>query len=452
MTDSQLQLEMELGHLDRVSREDALQKLTELLTAGQVALVPELPIVNLHSHTSYSFNAYDYSPSALAWEAKKRGLYAIGIMDHEVLTGVEEFLGACDLLAIRGLGGIETRVFIPEWRHCDINMPGEPGVFGFLGTGFTTADAPKGSHAERLLEHMFSSSQKRNETLVQKLNAYLRDLTVDYRSEVAPLVPPGGNATERHILRVLDGKSRHAFPDPTARARFWADAMSLETERVGALLDQPADLQLLIRAKLMKHGGPCYVAEGAETFPTLAESVQMMLEMGGIPVAGWLDGMSEGERDAGAFLDLMVAHGIPAVSIIPDRNWNLPDGQQRETKVHKLHEIIAEAAKREMLALVGTDMSKAGQKFVDDFHAEALAPFAQDFLWCAQVMTGHTRMTQCLGIGLLSDEVGERFGGRTKTRNAFFARLGQLPPPRDADERTALVSKIEQEWARGIPS
>ena len=83
-----------------------------------MAIVPEQPsLLNLHSHTFYSFNAYHYSPSALAWEAKKRGLYAMGIVDHEVLSGVEEFLNACDLLSLRGLVGIETRVFTPEWSH-----------------------------------------------------------------------------------------------------------------------------------------------------------------------------------------------------------------------------------------------------------------------------------------------------------------------------------------------
>ena len=92
MYNEQLDLEQQLGSFDPSEREYALGKLHEMLNAAQVSAVPELPAVNLHCHTFFSFNAYGYSPSAYAWEAKKRGLYAAGIVDFDVLDGVEEFL------------------------------------------------------------------------------------------------------------------------------------------------------------------------------------------------------------------------------------------------------------------------------------------------------------------------------------------------------------------------
>lgn len=448
MAKTQLHYEVQLGSFDYNERRDVLKNLNILLRSGQVAVVPEQPIVNLHSHTFYSFNAYNYSPSALSWEAKKRGLYAVGIVDHEVLSGVEEFLDACDLLGIRGVGGIETRVFIPEWSDRDINFPGEPGVCGILGCGFTSGTPPEGSESQKLLQRMACSARERNETLVQKLNDYLGDLNISYEDEVLPLVPAGGNATERHILLTLESKSRDLFPEKEIRARFWAETMGVKKEKVLNLLDNPADLQLLIRAKLMKQGSPCYTPATEGSFPPLSESVRMMLELGAVPVGGWVDGISEGERDTAALISWMVESGMPALGIIPDRNWNIADTEKRQVKVNKLHEIINEAVKREMIILVGTDMSKLGQKFVDDFNADPMKPFIDEFVKGARIMIGHTRVRKYKGIGLLSGETTERFKGDLKKRNAFFEKVGCFKPPESPEEHTALKLQIEKEWEK----
>ena len=450
IAETQIRYEIQLGSLDYNERREALKNLNMMLRSGQVAVVPEQPMVNLHSHTFYSFNAYNYSPSALAWEAKKRGLYAVGIMDHEVLSGMEEFLDACNLLSIRGLGGIETRVFIPEWSDRDINMPGEPGLFGLLGCGFTSGTASEGSASQKLLQRMASSANERNEILVQKLNDYLGDLNINYEDEILILVPPGGNATERHILLVLESKSRDLFPEKEVRARFWAEAMGIKKEEVLHLLDNPSDLQLLIRSKLMKQGSPCYTPAEGESFPTLDESVRMMFDLGALPVAGWLDGCSKGERDADALISLMLENGVSAISIKPDRNWNIADPEERHLKVNKLHEIISTAVSKNMIILVGTDMSKAGQKFVDDFNADAVKPFVDKFIKGARVMMGHSRVRKYMGIGLQSEEVIKRFKGDLEKRNVFFEKVGCIQPPDSTEEFTALKLWIEKEWEKAF--
>jgi len=52
----------------------------------------------------------------------------IGIVDFDVLDGVDEFLAACEVAGVRGSAGVETRVFIPEFATHEINSPGEPGA------------------------------------------------------------------------------------------------------------------------------------------------------------------------------------------------------------------------------------------------------------------------------------------------------------------------------------
>jgi hypothetical protein len=80
-----LEYEIELGSFNRDSRRYSLQKLYQMLCSGQVSGVPERAWVNQHCHTFFSFNAYGYSPTAYAWESKKRGLYGAGIVDFDVL-------------------------------------------------------------------------------------------------------------------------------------------------------------------------------------------------------------------------------------------------------------------------------------------------------------------------------------------------------------------------------
>jgi hypothetical protein len=444
-TATQLEYEMRLCSFRREDRRDALGMLNQLLRLGHVAVVPEQPLVNLHSHTFYSYNAYGYSPSALAWEAKKRGLYAFGIMDHETLAGVEELLDACRLLGIRGLGGIETRVFVSEWSDREINMPGEPGVFGFLGSGFMSGAAPAGSDAQKLLARIASSARDRILSLIRKINERLVDIEIN-DEEVLSLVPPGGTATERHIALLLESKARSAFPDEAVQTAFWSGVLKLGEADVARALAVPGELALCIRSRLMKRGGPCYVPITKESYPSLRESIAMMRDLQAVPVAGWLDGMSRGEQDPRRLLELMAENNVPAISIIPDRNWNISDPPVRQRKIRNLHEILHESIRRKMIIVVGTDMSKHGQKFVDDFNAEPLKPFAEEFMKGAMILVGHVRLVESLGFGLLSDAVDERFRGDLDKRNAFFAKLGTYKAPENEHERSELRAVVKQIW------
>src|SRR5512146_2087497 len=91
-TDPILRLENRLNDFNRRARSDAFAQLVSLADQGQVQLEPADNVANMHSHTFFSFNAYGYSPSALAWLAKRQGYRLMGIVDFDVLDGVDEFL------------------------------------------------------------------------------------------------------------------------------------------------------------------------------------------------------------------------------------------------------------------------------------------------------------------------------------------------------------------------
>ena len=95
-------------------------------------------LLNLHAHTIYSYNGYDYSPSGLAWLARSEGWYALGTVDFDVLDGVDESLAACEICGVRGAAGFETRVYLPDRPDDVFNSPGEPGVMYYVGMGFAS--------------------------------------------------------------------------------------------------------------------------------------------------------------------------------------------------------------------------------------------------------------------------------------------------------------------------
>ena len=179
------------SHFDSNVRAEALRK-----EAAETDFPPPTTWVNAHAHTFYSFNYRGYSPSRFALEAKKAGLEMGGIVDFDVLDGLEEFWEASRLLDLKSCVGIESRVFVPEFSDRVINSPGEPGISYHMGTGFTTTDIP--TEAQTFLDGMRQTSEERNRAMVERVNAFLSPLALNYEQDVMPLVPKG-NATERHL-------------------------------------------------------------------------------------------------------------------------------------------------------------------------------------------------------------------------------------------------------------
>ena len=99
------QLEQKLDSFIAAERKKALQALLLKVATGQIALPLPSSAVNLHCHTFFSYNSYGYSPSKFAWLARKQGLAVAGIVDFDVLDGLDEFG-----LLFGGVGVIEAQV------------------------------------------------------------------------------------------------------------------------------------------------------------------------------------------------------------------------------------------------------------------------------------------------------------------------------------------------------
>ena len=415
-------LESRLDSFDAAARADALNALLALAEDGTILLPPPEPKVNLHAHSFYSYNALGYSPTHIVWRARREGLRAVGLVDFDVFDGVAEFLEAGRRCGIPAVAGMETRAYIPEFATREINSPGEPGIVYHMVTGVATS-AIADPWAADFAGMLRASARRRNESVVERVNAYLDPVRLDYEADVLPL-SPSGTPTERHLCAAYETKAEAVFPDARARADFWADRLGVAPAAATDLLADSRRLQATVRAKTMKRGGVGYQEPTPETFPLMTDVNRFALAVGGIPTATWLDGTSPGEQAIDELLDLHVSAGAAALNIIPDRNWNVADPAQKAVKVRNLCDIVARAEARHLPLVVGTEMNAPGLKFVDDFDAPELAPVREAFLRGADILVGHTAAVLAGEAGYVSPEAAERFASVAE-KNAHFAERGR---------------------------
>ena len=423
ISDQQLsQLEGSLNHFDPLIRAKSLDELCSLAEQGKVSIETQHEVANMHCHTFFSFNAYGYSPTALAWIAKRRGFKLMGIVDFDVLDGVEEFLAACDRVGVRGVAEMETRVFFPEFSTLETNSPGEPGIYYHMGIGFTSSQAPESG--ARLLIDMRQRATRRNLEMLYKLNDYLAPATIDYERDVLPLTPTG-NATERHMLAAYLHAAELKAPDLDV---YWAEKLKSSPEQIAQLRrDKPA-FQNLVRARLMKRGGVGYAQPGHDSFPSIEDFHAMVEACDAIVCATWLDGLSNGEQRMEEELEILTKKGASALNIVPDRNWNVSDPELRRLKVQKLYDVVRLAEQFDLPLNIGTEMNTYGNKLIDDFDVAELASIRQAFLDGAYFTYGHTVLQRALGLGYQSTWAKKHFSSR-REKNAFYTRIGTLVPP-----------------------
>lgn len=422
MTIALTDLEQQLNDFDRATRTRALLELRRRSERGELVWPRLAEVANMHCHTFFSFNGYGHSPASLAWLAKKRGIKLMGIVDFDVLDGVDEFFDACAIVGLRGSTGLETRLYLPEFADRVINSPGEPGVYYHMGLGFSTGHVP--ASVAPILADLAQRAAQRNREMVVRINAHLNPVSLDYDQDVLPLTP-NHNPTERHIVAAYVQAVAAQAPNPVA---FWADKLDLPPAQVQAEISDPPQFHNLVRAKLMKRGGVGYVQPGPTSFPTLQAFHELIVASGALPCATWLDGTSPGEAAIGELLEWLISQGVVALNIIPDRNWNVADPATKQLKLQKLYEVVDLAQQLDLPLNIGTEMNAFGQKLVDDFDAPELVPVGQAFLAGAYFIYGHTVAERVLGLGYQSDWAKAHLPGR-RERNAFYTAFGQAVEP-----------------------
>lgn len=419
-------LTAELDRLDEKVREAAWNRFKNV--AAEIAAEADADDRpgNLHAHTFYSFNCNGYSPTSVALRAKLHGMEVAGIVDFDVLDGMDEFHRAGSQLNLRTVVSLETRVFVPALADRVINSPGEPGIAYHMAAGWVRP--PASDMPTRFLRDLRERAARRNDEMIQRINSQLSTVAISYEDDVQPLTPRG-NATERHISLAYARKA-YSILGRDGALSYWRE--QLDPELPADALPETPRLLDLIRAKTMKLGGVGYVPPGPDTFPELSSFNDFARQSGALPMVAWLDGFSDGEAEMDEWFN---NSGGVALNIIPARN--IPPGG-KGPKRDNLYAVMDWAEQHHWPVIAGTEMNSFGQPLVDDFDHEVLRPLSPVFQKGARIVYAHTALQRAGGFGYLGPWAEKFLPGRAE-RNAFFDELGARLTPRDEAKLSELT-------------
>ena len=189
-----------LNKLNAPTKEERLANLREVLK--DTTFPPMVPqYINNHIHTTYSFSPY--SPTASVYAARMEGLCTAGIIDHDSISGAEEFLEAAKLVDMPVTIGMEARISMDGTRleGRRTNNPDQVGV------SYMTIQSVPHDQIDTLTEFFKpyqAARHERNRKMIQRINA-LVGVSLDYDKDVLPLsmAHENGGVTERHLMYAL---------------------------------------------------------------------------------------------------------------------------------------------------------------------------------------------------------------------------------------------------------
>ncbi len=190
-----------LEKLNAPTAQERLENLREVLKT--TTFPPEVPqYINNHIHTTYSFSPY--SPTAAVYAARMEGLCTAGIIDHDSISGAREFLRAAELVNMPVTIGMECRASM-EGTALAGRRTNNPDQVGVSYMTLQSVPHDKIEEVNAFFEPYRQARHRRNRAMVEKINALLDGLQLDYDRDVLPLseAGEGGGVTERHLMYAL---------------------------------------------------------------------------------------------------------------------------------------------------------------------------------------------------------------------------------------------------------
>ncbi len=378
--------------------------------------------VNNHIHTTYSFSPY--TPAAAVYFARKAGLSTAGIMDHDSVGGIDEFVKAGEILGMPVTVGFECRTSVKgtalEGRR--LNNPDQISVAYVTLHGIPHTMI---GECEKVLKPLRDKRNERNRKMCEKINALTGEygVTVDFEKDVLPLSldSEGGSVTERHVLfgltlKLCEGRER-------------ADAVELVSKLCGGIADKvkeklltaPDEFYLYDVLGVLKSSlvSKIYI-DADEELMHISEFTALAKRVGGIAAYAYLGDVGEsptGDKAAQKFeddyLDLLfdTLHGLgfAAVTYMPSRN----------TK-EQLDRVMSLCEKHGFFQISGEDINSPRQSFV----CPAMEPYTH--LYSATwALIGHEKAaTLDTEDGMFTEKTMAKMPSLSE-RIEYFANIGK---------------------------
>lgn len=345
------------------SAEDRLNALKQLVKEQTEKPTPRDNDANNHIHTIYSFSPY--SPTKAAYMAYSAGLTSAGIMDHDSISGAEEFKKACAILGLGSTCGVEVRVKFDR-GFGKINHPDQPDCFYMAAHGIPAQNVK--AFNEYLAPYR-KSRNERNAKMCQLITGKFGKFGVelDFERDVKPLSQAslGGSVTERHLLYALAVKLENKFGRSEDLIAFLTNDLNLSVnDKVkGYLLDSQNEHFLYDLLGVLKADTAFFYIDADEEMPVAEEFVKVAKSFGAIPAYAYLGdvgnsvtGDKKAQKFEDDFLDELIkeikAIGIQAVAYMPTRNT--PEQLKRISALCKANGLFE---------ISGEDVNSSRQKF-----------------------------------------------------------------------------------------
>ena len=319
-----------LNKLNAPTKAERLANLKEVLkTTKFPPMVPQY--INNHIHTTYSFSPY--SPTAAVYAARMEGLCTAGIIDHDSISGAEEFLEAAKIVDMPVTIGMEARISM-EGTRLEGRRTNNPDQ---VGVSYMTIQGVPHNKINTLTEFFKpyqAARHERNRKMIAKINE-LVGVNLDYDKDVLPLsmAQENGGVTERHLMYALALE----LEKQVGRGQGMIDklislGMNLSEKQKGLLLDTEYPFYAYDVLGMLKGTFvPKIFIDATDECPKLSDMVKLCKDVDAYLCYAYLGDVGDsvtGDKKAQKFEDdyledvfeCLKEEGVKAVTYMPTRN------------------------------------------------------------------------------------------------------------------------------------
>ena len=319
-----------LNKLNAPTREERIANLREVLK--DTVFPPMVPqYINNHIHTTYSFSPY--SPTAAVYAARMEGLCTAGVIDHDSISGAEEFLGAAAIIDIPVTIGMEARISMDGTR-LEGRRTNNPDQVGVSYMTIQSVPHDKIATLTEFFKPYQAARHERNRKMIVRINE-LCGVSLDYDRDVLPLseAKDNGGVTERHLMYALAielvkqvGKGQPMIDKLTAMG------MTISEKQAALLLDTEYPFyEYDVLGMLKGTFVPKIFIDATDECPKLKDMVQLCVDVDAYLCYAYLGDVGDsvtGDKKAQKFEDdyledvfeCLKEEGVKAVTYMPTRN------------------------------------------------------------------------------------------------------------------------------------
>ncbi len=417
----------ELNGSNKRSRLFGLEKIYKLIEIGEEQF-KKTEEVNNHVHTIYSFSPY--SPSMAAYLAWKAGLQAVGIMDHDSVSGCKEMIEACKIIGIASTVGFELRVnfsgTIVEGRK--LNNPDSKNIGYIAVQGIPESKLPE---AKKFLNPIQIARNKRNKKILAKLNNLIKSYgmkEIDFNKEIYNIsqAKEGGSITERHILYALTRKIIQKTGKGEKLISFLKDNLDkVLSEKIKQfLLDKNNQFYLYDLLGILKSSflDKIFIQPDYEECISVYEAVKFSNSINAIPAYAYLGDVTDsptGDKRAEKFEDDFLEELIPelkkigfkAITYMPPRNT-----------LSQLLRLQRLCKKYELMEISGVDINSPRQSFN---YPIILRPEFAHLIEATWALIAHEKLANYDGKYALFNNRNPLKGKLLKERIVTYSEIGR---------------------------